>query len=104
MMKQILKAFLLLLTCTITVISCIKKASKADIEKSLMTAMSNHLNADPRIDSSVIRFKVLSVTYYEEVVNYACEFKIEMKTDHSDTTGFMTARISKNFEKVIRRE
>jgi hypothetical protein len=103
-MKQILKVFLLLLTCSTILVSCKKKPSRADIESSLMTAMSNHLNSDPKIDTSVVKFKVLSVTYYEEVVNYACEFKIEMKTDHSDTTGMMTARISKNFDKVIRRE
>jgi hypothetical protein len=103
-MKQILKTFLLIYVFGITQVSCVKKPSKADIEKSLITAMGNHLNADPQIDTSVVKFKVLSVTYYEEVVNYACEFKVEMKTDHSDTTGIMTARISKNFDKVIRRE
>ncbi len=103
-MNQILKVFFLINICGIIMVSCIKKPSKADIESSLITAMSKHLNSDPQIDTSVVKFKVLSVTYYEEVVNYACEFKVEMKTDHSDTTGLMTARISKNFDKVIRRE
>ena len=48
--------------CGITMVSCIKKPSRADIENSLITAMSKHLNSDPQIDTSVVKFKVLSVT------------------------------------------
>ena len=103
-MKTFLKLFLVFVLCGTALSFCKKKPSKSDIEQSLITAMSNHLNSDPQIDTSVVKFKVLSVTYFEEVVNYACEFRVEMKTNHSDTTGLMTARVSKNFEKVIRRE
>ena len=83
--------------------ACIKKSSKSDIERGLKAAMARSLNSGPGIDTSIVKFTVLDVAYFEEKTTYACEFKVNMKTSKIDTTGMMSANISKDFEKILRK-
>jgi hypothetical protein len=50
---------------------------------------------------------VLEVVYFEDKADYICEFKVNMKEKHDnilkDTTGSMSATISKDFKTVTRR-
>jgi len=87
--------------------SCIKKTSRKELETELKTAMELSLNHQPRIDTSLIKFKVLEVSYYEGKKVYTCEFKVNMKQKMPDrlidTVGYMNADISKDFKTVERR-
>jgi hypothetical protein len=82
---------------------CIRKPSPADLESNLKAAMARSLNNDPGIDSTKVKFTVLEVNYFEEKDTYACEFKVNMKTANVDTTGIMSANISKDFAKILRK-
>jgi hypothetical protein len=93
--------------CGIYLFSCVKKPAKNEVEMDLKTAMGLYLNHQPKIDTSKVKFDVLTVTYYEASKGYICEFKVNMKQkmpDHLlDTTGFMKANISKDFKTVSRK-
>ena len=102
-MKPISRLSLLAFLCLCCLGSCKKRISKSDVEASLKTAMTHYLNTQPSIDSNKIKFIVKEVSFYEEKDMYACEFKVELKTPHSDTTGMMVADVTKNFERVIRK-
>ncbi len=89
-------------------ISCIKKDNaETDLEENLKTAMDLSLNHHPRIDTARVKFKVLEVAYYEAKNGYICDFKVNMKERRdgqlNDTTGMMSANISKDFKDVTRR-
>ena len=88
-------------------ISCIKKDSEKQIRENLKTAMELSLNHNPRIDTAKVKFKVLEVAYYEAKNGYICDFKVNMKERRdgqlNDTTGMMSANISKDFKDVTRR-
>jgi hypothetical protein len=88
--------------------SCIKKDSPKQIEENLKTSMELSLNHNPRIDTSRVKFKVLTVTYFEAPKGFICEFKVNMKEKRDgelkDTTGMMSANISKDFKNVTRRD
>ena len=83
--------------------ACVRKISTTELETNLKAAMARSLNTDPDIDSTKVKFTVLDVTYYEEKNTYACEFKVNMKTPNIDTTGMMSANISKDFVKILRK-
>lgn len=83
--------------------ACLKKTSNADIETGLKAAMTRSLNSNPDIDTSKVKFTVLEVAYFEEKNTYACEFKVNMKTPKIDTTGMMSANISKDFVRIFRK-
>jgi hypothetical protein len=87
--------------------SCFKKTSRKEVEENLKTAMGLYLNHQPQIDSSRVKFNVLEVVYFEDKTDYICEFKVNMKEKHDtilkDTTGSMSANISKDFKTVSRR-
>jgi uncharacterized protein YpmS len=83
--------------------ACVRKISTTELEANLKAAMARSLNTDPDIDSTKVKFTVLEVSYYEEKNTYACEFKVNMKTPNVDTTGMMSANISKNFVKILRK-
>jgi hypothetical protein len=91
----------------ILIFSCIKKTSRKEVEENLKTAMGLYLNHSPRIDTSLIKFKVLEVVYFEDKKAYLCEFKVNMeekiKYQIKDTIGTMSASISKDFKNVIRK-
>ena len=106
MFKKIHLAFIAIV-CTFVLFSCVKKAGKQELEDNLKAAMSAHLNHDPAIDSSRVKFYVQEVTFFEEKEDYLCEFKVNMKEKAmdqlKDTTGMMSAKISKDFKDVTRR-
>jgi len=87
--------------------SCLKKDSRKQTEENFKTAMDLYLNHQPKIDTSLVKFKVLEVSFYEAEMGYICNFKVNMKekTDSvlTDTTGYMNANISKDFKDVSRR-
>jgi hypothetical protein len=99
------KFFCLVFMITFLVInsSCVRKTSTTALENSLKEAMARSLNTDPDIDSTKVKFTVLEVSYFEEKNTYACEFKVNMKTPKIDTTGMMSANISKDFVKILRK-
>jgi hypothetical protein len=88
--------------------ACIKKDSPKQIEENLKISMELSLNHNPRIDTSRVKFKVLEVTYFEAPKGFICEFKVNMKEKRDgelkDTTGMMSANISKDFKNVTRRD
>ncbi|HLA59759.1 MAG TPA: hypothetical protein VK622_13390 [Puia sp.] len=88
--------------------SCLKKDSRKQTEENLKTAMDLYLNHQRQIDTSRVKFKVLSVTFFEGKLGYICDFKVNMKERRdsilTDTTGFMNANISKDFKEVSRRD
>ncbi|HEV3222931.1 MAG TPA: hypothetical protein VGZ90_08640 [Puia sp.] len=92
--------------CGIIVSSCVKKMSNEDVQENLKAAMSLYLNHQPRIDTSRVKFNVLEVIYFEDKTKYLCNFKVNMKEKRInqlfDTTGNMSARISKDFKNVSR--
>jgi hypothetical protein len=94
--------------CGILMFSCKKKSSKKEVEENLITAMGKYLNHQPRIDTSMVKFNVLEVAYYEATAGYICDFKVKMtdktKGQVKDTIGSMSANISKDFMAVKRRE
>jgi hypothetical protein len=96
------------LFCGILIFSCVKKPGKQEVEENLKTAMGQFLNHDPRYDTSVVKFNVLEVTYYEAPKGYICEFKVNMKQKMPnrliDTVGYMSANVSKDFTAVSRRD
>jgi len=63
---------------------------------------SNKFYNNNTIDSSIVKFNVLDVTYFENPNNYACEFKVRMRERNLDTIGIMGASITKDFTKVYR--
>ena len=80
--------------------------STSDVQESLKAAMDLYLNHQPRIDTSRVKFHVMEVIYFEDKTNYLCNFKVNMKEKRInqlfDTTGNMSARISKDFKNVSR--
>jgi hypothetical protein len=86
--------------------SCVKKMSSEDVKESLKAAMDLYLNHQPRIDTSRVKFRVMEVIYFEDKTNYLCNFKVNMREKRInqlfDTTGNMSARISKDFKDVHR--
>jgi hypothetical protein len=93
--------------CMIFSFSCIKKQSRSEVESNLKTAMELYLNQQTTIDTARVKFKVLEVSFFEAKMGYICEFKVDMKekTNNTvnDTTGIMTANVSKDFKEVSRR-
>lgn len=89
-------------------ISCIKKDGPKQIEENLKASMELSLNHNPRIDTSRVKFKVLEVSYFEAPKGFICEFKVNMKEKTNgvlkDTTGMMSANISKDYKNVTRRD
>lgn len=78
----------------------------SDVQESLKSAMDLYLNHQPRIDTSRVKFNVLEVVYFEDKTNYLCNFKVNMREKRInqlfDTTGSMSARITKDFKTVSR--
>ena len=79
---------------------CIQKPSpEALVEIKLIKAMNDHL---VETGKSGTAFSVKDVIYTEKNNEYYCEFRVNMKTNVQDTTGTMTAFISKDFKTVTR--
>lgn len=105
-MFKITRQFFVVILLGFLLFSCAKKISKKDVEESLKSSMGLYLNHQPRIDTSRVKFNVLEVIYFEDKTFYLCNFKVNMKEKRVnqifDTTGTMSARISKDFKNVSR--
>jgi hypothetical protein len=75
----------------------------ADLREKLKRTMTEFLYKGIKNDSSVVKFQVTEVVYYENPGDYVCEFKVHMRERNLDTTGMMSARISKDMSHVFRR-
>jgi len=82
---------------------CKKRLSETDIERNLTVAMTRFLNSPPRVDTSKVKFTVVDVTFFDNKSSYECEFKIHLVSPGKDTTGIMAASISKDFERILRK-
>ena len=99
---MITRVFILLFAIA-SFLSCKRKMSNDDVEMELKKALTEHLYKAINYDSARIKYEVKTVTFYEGETNYDCEFKVRVVSPNHDTTGIMTARISKDFSKVTRR-
>ena len=86
-----------------TLASCKRHASRNYIEDRLKTTMKSFLINKKGLDTTKLRFTILSVVYFEDSTFYDCEFKVNLKEPNLDTTGIMSARISKDFVVLKRR-
>ena len=84
-------------------ISCKRHLSRTEVENQLKSAMTTFLYKGVKNDSSIIKFVVKSVNYYEDKTFYDCEFVVFNHDRKHDTTGLMGARISKDFSIVKRK-
>ena len=106
-MKNKILALFIVFLCGIFLFSCLKKDNKKQVEENLKTAMDLYLNHNPKVDTSRVKFKTLEVSYFEAKMGYICDFKVNMKDKRDsmilDTTGMMSANVSKDFRDVTRR-
>jgi hypothetical protein len=93
--------FSLILFC----IACKRAHTRADVQNELSNAMLTFLWSDNHKDTSKTKFQILDVNYYEDSTFYECEYKVHMHIIPTgfDTTGMMTARVSKDFKRVRRK-
>ena len=75
-----------------------------EVEQKLKTTMLDYLYKNNlKGDSSKVKFRIQNVYYYDNKVEYTCEFRIKMlMVGKKDTVGFMKAVISKDFSDVKR--
>ena len=86
-----------------TLAACKRHVSKSYVEDRLKTTMKSFLINKKNLDTTKTKFTVLSVSYFEDSTFYDCEFKVNLKEGSLDTTGIMSARISKDFSVVKRK-
>ena len=98
-----MKNTILTILILIAGISCKRNLSRTEVENQLKSAMTSFLYKGVNNDSSIIKFVVKSVNYYEDKTYYECEFVVFNHDRKHDTTGLMGARISKDFSIVKRR-
>jgi hypothetical protein len=97
-MKKYLFGLLLVLT-----LSCEKNPKKDEVVSHLKKAMTEFLFESVNKDTSVVKFDVKEVIYFEDKNFYECEFNVQMKQNGKDTLGIMKARVTKDFSKVNRK-
>lgn len=79
------------------------KDSREKKESRLKAAMLQKLYKDINFDSSKAKYEILNVSFFEGREYYNCEFKVHLKQPKLDTTGIMTADISKDMSVVKRK-
>ena len=85
------------------VIGCKRALTRQEKEERLKKAMTTYLYQKINNDSAHVKFRVESVTFFEENTLYDCEFNVHLIRDNHDTSGIMTATISKSFKTVKRK-
>jgi hypothetical protein len=85
------------------VTACKRHLSHTEIEKQLKSSMHKFLINRKDYDSSKLKFEVQKVYFFEEKTSYDCEFVVRMWSNGYDTTGVMTATITKDFTRVSRK-
>ncbi len=98
-----MKNTILAIVILIAVISCKRNLSRTEVENQLKSAMTSYLYKGVNNDSSMVKFFVKSVNFYEDKTFYECEFIVYKQYNKHDTTGMMGARISKDFSSVKRK-
>ncbi|MBS1606320.1 MAG: hypothetical protein JST42_26915 [Bacteroidetes bacterium] len=91
-------ALAVLLAC-----ACERPVPDPDVPGHLKTAMAQFLNQSVGADSARVKFEVKDVSYFKDSTFYECEFKVRMVRPGKDTTGSMTARITRDFKNVSRK-
>jgi|SRR5882724_10337733 len=99
-----MKKSVIFILAIFSIFSCKRNLSASDVETELKRALTNHLYKAIQYDSNRIKYDVQTVTYFEDKNFYECEFKVRVTAPNHDTTGTMTARISKDFSKVSRKQ
>jgi hypothetical protein len=100
-MKNLLIIFSLL---AFVATGCKRHLTHEETETALNAAMQKFLISQPNLDTTKVKFNVVSVEYFEDKLYYDCEFKIKMTLPgHADTLGMMGARVSRDFSDVKRR-
>jgi hypothetical protein len=86
-------------------IACKRSRTRAEVQNDLSKAMLTSLWSDNHKDTSSVKYQILDVNYFEDIEFYECEYKVRMHivTTGFDTTGMMTARVSKDFRTVKRK-
>ena len=81
---------------------CERKLSAAEVKENLEKAMTTYLQKQQRPGTSPLNFKMLDVDYYQDNDNYyLCSFKVKLyRPDGTDTTGFISGKVSNDFSKV----
>lgn len=99
-MKKIAALMLVSLLC-----ACVRQHQDTpeETKAKLKAAMQDFLYKGVNYDSSRVQFHVMEVIYYETQPFYECEFKVHLHNPNTDTTGIMSARISKDFKEVARK-
>ncbi len=70
----------------------------------LRTTMEKYLYDSHKLDTSKVTYEVKKVFYFETKEVYVCEFNVHVAVPQKiDTTGIMTADISKDFLTVKRK-
>ncbi len=95
----------IVLLLAFSLVSCKRKVadSKEKTEMRLKAAMQAELYQSINNDSSNIKYRVMEVSYFEEKSRFVCEFKVRLINNGHDTTGIMTADISKDITVVKRK-
>jgi hypothetical protein len=85
--------------------SCRRHLSRSEAETQLKKAMTNYLYKQINYDSSKAKYEIQQVDFFEDKDFYECEFKVRLHITQKnhDTTGIMTARVSKDFSTVRRK-
>ena len=94
--------FFIFSTLFLLATSCERKLSAAEVKDNLEKAMSAYLQKQQRPGAPPLNFKMLDVNYYQDNDNYyLCSFKVKLyRPDGTDTTGFISGRVSNDFSKV----
>lgn len=100
-----MKLILALLVSCFILVSCQYSSSNNQtyVRDRLTQAMTKFLYEEHGGDTSKVHYDIQKVYYFEEKTFFNCQFTVHMKLPNYDTTGFMSAEISKDFETVKRK-
>ena len=95
--------FLFLAMIVAAIAGCKRKLSRDEVEKELKNAFFRSLTTSRTYNASRDTFQIKGLNFFEDKEAYDCEFTVRLKQSTGfDTTGIMTAKISKDFTDVKR--
>ena len=77
-----------------------EKETENELKKVFQASLYKSINND----SNRAKYYVNSVIFYEDPSEYNCEFRVRMVQPNLDTTGIMTALISRDFKTIKRKQ
>ena len=85
--------------------ACVRKQEQTpeELKAQLAKTMTDFLYKGVNYDSAHVKYNITEVVYYTNLTDYVCEFKVHVHDEHKDTTGMMSARITKDMKTVFRR-